>query len=203
MFQRDCTRVQKFAQESPYKMGLVITMVSLSIQQNWKGVGMQMASVIGQGSKSKFLWGSKAKLYAYLEEHMEEIYTDVMEVISSNKLDDDKAEDLMQIFLRIDGLGLPKAGFCCQLIAGLVGCMDVHNIKRLGIEPKALTLASNPKGDKAKATNLRKLRDYIRLCHQYGTERLWNDWCENLASNSKVWDNGCQVSEVHYSYLIH
>lgn len=203
MYKRDATKVQAFAQASPYKMGLVITMVSLSIQQNWSSVGTQMVSVIMQGARSKYLWGSKAKLYAYLMDNMEQVYADVMAVIDSDELDDDKAEALMQIFLRIDGLGLPKAGFCCQLIAGLVGCMDVHNIRRLGLDPKTLTLSKNPKGDKARATNLRKLRDYIRVCHEYGTEELWDDWCGHLASSSKSWDNASHVSEVHYSYLQH
>ena len=203
MYQRDATKVQQFAQSSPYKMGLVITMVSLSIQQNWLSVGEQMASVVAQGARSRFLWGSKGKLYAYLEDNMEQIYADTMDILVSDRLDDDKAEALMQVFLRIDGLGLPKAGFCCQLIGGLVGCMDIHNIRRSGLDSKTLALAKNPKGDKAKATNLRKIRDYIRVCHEYGTEELWNDWCDHLATKSKRWDNGSHVSEVHYSYLLH
>jgi hypothetical protein len=70
----------------------------------------------------------------------------------------------MTIFLRIPGLGLPKAGFMCQLCAGLVGCMDVHNIRMYGLNIKDLTLAKNPKGDKAKATNLTKIVNYIDLC---------------------------------------
>ena len=43
--------------------------------------------------------------------------------------------------------------------------------------------------------------DYIKLCHDYGTEELWNAWCESLALKSDRWVDGFHVSEVHYTYL--
>ena len=41
---------------------------------------------------------------------------------STNLTDHAKAISLMKIFLKIPGLNLAKAGFVCQLVAGLVGC---------------------------------------------------------------------------------
>ena len=104
----------------------------------------------------------------------------------------------MRIFLRVPGLGLPKAGFVCQLTAGLVGCMDVHNIKMYDLDTRVLTLDKNVKSE-AKITA--KIQDYVKLCHDYGTEFLWNSWCEYLSTKSDKWIDGFHVSEVHYTYL--
>jgi hypothetical protein len=125
----------------------------------------------------------------------------MLAVIHSNLPDHDKALSLMRIFLTIPGLGLPKAGFTCQLVAGLVGCMDVHNIRMYNLDIKDLTLAKDPKGDKAKATNHNKIVNYVALCTDYGTENLWNSWCNFLATKSARWQDGNHVSEVHYTYL--
>ena len=107
----------------------------------------------------------------------------------------------MTIFLRVDGLGLPKAGFCCQLIAGMVGCMDVHNIKMYDLDANSFKLNPKPKTDKAFASNQQKITSYINLCHDYGCEQLWDSWCDMLATKSKRWQDGNHVSEVHYTYL--
>jgi hypothetical protein len=104
----------------------------------------------------------------------------------------------MRVFLRVPGLGLPKAGFMCQLCAGLVGCMDVHNIKLYGLNPNVLKL---PKTLKNPAKVIEKIAVYVELCHGYGTEMLWNSWCEYLSTKSVHWVDGFHVSEVHYTYL--
>ena len=107
-------------------MADVILMVVLSIQQNWLGVGDQIADVRKNKIDSKFLWGNKIHTYKYLQTHKHKMYAQMRAVINSNKSDNDKAISLMGIFLKVNGLGIPKAGFACQLTAGLVGCMDLQ-----------------------------------------------------------------------------
>jgi len=208
MYKTHGVACQTYAQGSAENLMDIILMIVLSIQQNWLGVGEQLADVRLQGAESRFLWGrdkvpiiSKAKTYAYLEHNKHRLYADVMTIIDSDSDDGTKAKKLMDIFLDVDGLGLPKAGFACQLVAGLVGCMDVHNIRRYGIDPKTLSLSSNPKTAKGIAANDRKIVDYIDMCHNYGTENLWDTWCEFLSTKSKRWANANHVSEVHYTYL--
>ena len=193
---------QQYAQRSAENLSDVILMVVLSIQQNWLGVGDQMADVRKLKAKSRFLWGNKAKTYKYLKANKLRLYSEMMTVIESLDSDSIKAKKLMDIFLDVDGLGLPKAGFVCQLVAGLVGCMDVHNIRRLGVDPKTLSLSKNPKTIKGLEANDRRIMDYVNLCHDYGTEKLWNTWCDFLSTKSAKWQDGNHVSEVHYSYLI-
>ena len=117
-------------------------MVVLSIQQPWLSVGDQMADVKQNGLDSKFLWGNKRKAYTYITKRKDFIHNQYLAVINSNKSDDDKAYSLMNIFLRVDGLGMVKAGFVCQLSAGLVGCIDLHNIRLYGIDERVLKLPS-------------------------------------------------------------
>ena len=192
---------QQYAQRNAENLFYVILMVVLSIQQNWLGVGDQMVDVRKLKAKSRFLWGNKAKTYAYLKANKRRLYTEMMAIIGDDVYDDFKAKRLMDLFLDVDGLGLPKAGFVCQLVAGLVGCMDVHNIRRLGVDPKTLSLSKKPKTANGIAANDNRIVDYVNLCHDYGTEELWNTWCDFLSTKSARWQDGNHVSEVHYSYL--
>jgi len=202
MFNVHCKAVQEYSQRNADNMSDTILMVVLSIQQNWLSVGNQMADVRNNKIDSKFLWGNKLKTYQYLMANKHKMFAQVKAVLVSNKNYDDRAMSLMKIFLRVDGLGLPKAGFCCQLIAGMVGCMDIHNIRMYDLDPKTLKLNPKPKTEKAKQANEDKTKTYIALCHAYGCENLWNSWCENLATKSKRWQDANHVSEVHYTYLI-
>lgn len=202
MFNTHCKAVQEYSQRNANNMADTVLMVVLSIQQNWLSVGEQMADVRANKLDSKFLWGNKIKTYEYLMSNKHKMFAQVKAVINSSKSYDEKAFSLMTIFLRVDGLGLPKAGFCCQLIAGMVGCMDVHNIKMYDIDPKMLKLNPKPKTAKAVESNNQRTRTYINLCHAYGCDNLWNSWCENLATKSNRWQDANHVSEVHYTYLI-
>jgi len=198
MYKQHATKVQAYAQRSADNMGDVCLMVSLSIQQNWLGVGDMLADVRANKIESKFLWGFKSDTYSYIMTHKHKIYSQMMAVVNSNKSDHQKAVSLMRVFLRVPGLGLPKAGFMCQLCVGLVGCMDVHNIKLYGLNQNVLKL---PKTLKNPAKVTEKIAAYVELCHGYGTEYLWNSWCEYLSTKSKKWVDGFHVSEVHYTYL--
>jgi len=209
MYKTHGVACQQYAQANAENLMDIILMIVLSIQQNWLGVGEQLTDVRIHGAESRFLWGkdqvpviSKAKTYAYLEDNKHRLYADVMMIIDYDDGHDiNKAKKLMDVFLDVDGLGLAKAGFACQLVAGLVGCMDVHNIRRYGIDPKTLSLSRNPKTFKGIAANDRKIVDYIGMCHNYGTENLWDTWCEFLSTKSKRWIDADHVSEVHYTYL--
>ena len=202
MFDTHCKSVQEYSQRNADNFGDTILMVALSIQQNWLGVGDQIADVRANKQESRFLWGNKIKTYEYLMSNKHMMFSQVKAVLNSSKSDNEKAYSLMIIFLRVDGLGIPKAGFCCQLIAGLVGCMDVHNIRMYNLNAKDFKLNPNPKTDKANRANKLKIWNYIELCEDYGCANLWNSWCEFLATKSKQWQDGNHVSEVHYTYLI-
>lgn len=184
-------KINAFAQTSAQNNADMVMMVVLSIQQPWHAVGEQMRDYRALGSESRFIWGNKRKTFDWLQEHKEALYHDAM----SAKND----FELMQAFLNVPGLGLAKAGFCCQLFAGRVGCIDVHNLRRLNIAPSVLVFDKKTKP----ATQRKKIDAYISACKQRRTSWLWDTWCKLIASkDSKRWIDGDHVSAVHYEYLI-
>ena len=202
MYINHATAVQQYSQVSASNLSDVTLMGVLSIRQPWLNIGEQMIDVKTNKLNAKALWGFKKDTYIYLESNKHKMYAQMMAVINSNKTDASKAMSLMKIFLRVDGLGMAKAGFMCQLTAGLVGCMDSHNLKMYNLDAKDFVLAKNPKTIKSLDANTKKIRNYIQICNEYGTENLWNSWCSFLATKSTKWRDANHVSEVHYSYLI-
>lgn len=202
MYIQHATAVQQYAQVSAINLSDVALMTVLSIRQPWLNIGTQMIDVRTNKLSSKDLWGFKKDTYIYLESNKHKMYAQMMAVINSNKTDASKAMSLMKIFLRVNGLGMAKAGFMCQLTAGLVGCMDSHNLKMYNLDAKDFVLTKNPKTIKSLDANTKKIRNYIQICNEYGTENLWNSWCSFLATKSTKWRDAYHVSEVHYSYLI-
>ena len=202
MYINHAVAVQQYAQVSASNLSDVTLMTVLSIRQPWLNIGTQMIDVRTNKLGAKALWGFKKDTYIYLESNKHKMYAQMMAVINSNKTDASKAMSLMNIFLRVNGLGMAKAGFMCQLTAGLVGCMDSHNLKMYNLDAKDFVLAKNPKTIKSLDANVKKIRNYVQICNEYGTENLWNSWCSFLATKSTKWRDANHVSEVHYSYLI-
>jgi hypothetical protein len=200
MYQEHCVSgTQKFARESSEHLKLVILMVSLSIQQNWKSIGSQLLHVKKHGVDSHYLFGFKKDTYAYVDEHKDKLYEQYIAVVDSDKTDKVKALELLKIFYEVPGLNLIKAGFVCQLVAGLVGCIDSNNeqVKEYRIKPNDIKLAKSVKSEKIRN---KKMLKYISICHNIGTEKLWNNWC-TLVYKKRKWENSFTVSKVHIDYL--
>ena len=184
-------KINEHCQQSAENNADMVMMVVLSIQQPWHAVGVQMRDYKALGADSRFVWGNKRKTFDWLQEHKEALYRDAMD----SKTD----SELMQAFLQVPGLGLAKAGFCCQLFAGRVGCIDVHNLRRLNIAPSVLTMDKKTKPE----TQRKKIDAYISACKSRRTSWLWDSWCKLIAKKDpKRWVDGEHVSAVHYDYLV-
>ena len=81
MYKTHGVAVQQYSQRSAENMADVILMVVLSIQQNWLGVGDQIADVRKNKIDSKFLWGNKIHTYKYLQNKKPPHYVRVFFVI--------------------------------------------------------------------------------------------------------------------------
>ena len=203
MFRIHNPKINSYAQRNANNLADVIIMVSLSIQQRWSRVGDMLSNVRLNKDNSLFLWGNKKETYKYITSQKHFIHGSMLAVINSTNLTDHaKSISLMKIFLKIPGLNLAKAGFVCQLSAGLVGCMDIHNIKTYGVAAKSLEYNKNCTTSRGLDNNRKKLIKYINLCHDYGTENLWNSWCSMIATKyPKTFVDNNHVSELHYTYL--
>tara|TARA_Y100000361_G_scaffold152383_1_gene171728 strand:- start:1726 stop:2364 length:639 start_codon:yes stop_codon:yes gene_type:complete len=189
---------QKFSKESSDHLFLVLLMVLLSIRQRWSLIGHQLNDVVEHGAKSKYLFGWKVNGYKYLNKNKDYLYDSYLSIIESDLSEDFKALKLMQLFMQIPGFNTVKAGFVCQLTAGLVGCIDVHNERYYGINTKDFTIKKGIKSDIRKTETTIK---YISFCKEKGTAALWNTWCNLLATKDHKWLNGFEVSKAHYNYL--
>jgi hypothetical protein len=184
-------KINAYAQTSAQNNADMVIMVVLSIQQPWHAIGDQMRDYRALGSESRFIWGNKRKTFDWLQEHKQALYRDAMDAKND--------AELMEAFLQVPGLGLAKAGFCCQLFAGRVGCIDVHNLRRLNIAPSVLTFDKSATIE----TKRKKINAYVSACKQRRTSWLWDTWCKLIASkDSKRWIDGNHVSAVHYDYLV-
>ena len=180
-FKKHNALINEYAQQSPENLQDMVMMVVLSIQQPWYKVGEQMIDYRKLGSDSRFVWGNKLNTYKWLRSNVKLLYDDAMQAIADHQGRELDLQ-LMDIFLRVDGLGLAKAGFCCQLFAGRVGCIDVHNLRRLSIPESVLSFSKKVQP----ATRHKKIAAYVDACRQRRCSCLWDrDW-ETVGNKSPL-----------------
>ena len=203
MYKDHAQKCSEFALKNPDQFAMVVLMVVLSIQQRWHNVGIQLNDVMLNGTASRFLnWRTKRNCYEYIQSKKYLMFAQCLAVMhSTSKTDDEKAIALMRMFMRIPSVGIAKGGFLCQLVFNLVGCLDVHNLRYYGLDPNIAT-ANKKAGPKGQEAIRRKVKTYIEKCHELGTERLWDTWCNARAvEDESPWRSGFEVSEAHIKYL--
>jgi len=183
-------QINEWCQRSADNTADMVCMVVLSIQQRWDSVGKQLESVRAEGADSRFLWGNKAKTYAFLQAHKQSLFDELY--LSESP------EEVMETFLQVPGLGLPKAGFATQLYNGGVGCIDSHNLKRLNIPETVLKISMSA----SDTTIQRRIQAYVDACAKRRSEWLWNTWCNLIAKQyPNKWADAHAVSQAHVTYL--
>lgn len=87
----------------------------------------------------------------------------------------------------IPGLGMVKSAFAVQMLYGELGCIDIHNLRELGLDRNAVS---------GKSQN--KRNQYIEIQAVKSSEQWWNDWCHFVATKySGQFRNGDHVSQLH------
>ena len=136
---------------------------------------------------SQYLFGFKRKTYEYLRDHGEELYDDLMELWMTPKKElggtvQTKDGAMMMRLLDVPGLGLAKAGFVMQMMFCRVGCMDVHNVRRLyKVDIKDVSISKGVKSDSKK---FEKIMNYVNLFKgNRTTQKIWDSWCAQVMHN--------------------
>jgi len=198
MYKDDQTRIMRWC-KNPDKFLTVATMVLLSIRMQWVGVGNQMADVRKHGSKSLCLWGFKLEGYKHLRDNRHKLYAKVRDYRARRC----QLVDLMREFVKVPGLGLPKAGFLTQLMVGEAGCLDMHNIARFDLDPKVWVIRPRVDPDAQVREIDDKIELYLHLCALCGgSETLWDEWCEHLNDRVGTFHNADDVSRRHWVYVL-
>lgn len=195
MYKRDQAAIQRWCKNED-KLVLVGAMVLLSIRMQWVGVGNQLKRVVS-GDWTP-LWGWKREGYEYLVRERAVLYRTVKD-LRAGRISE---RAFLRQWLKVPGLGLPKAGFLMQLTCGKGGCLDMHNIERLGLDARVWQVPKRKNvWDQMRVID-ETINRYLDLCRTCGgSEVLWDEWCEHVASRVGTLKDGDDVSRRHYTYL--
>ena len=194
MYQLHNPMVRQFSQQSARNLELTIAFVFSTIREKTDRLPRYMIEYRKRGKNSSWIWGNKIAGVKYIKKHREQLYTDMMKIIRAKKKDMDL--DLMMLFIKVPGLGLPKAGFVVQLVAGKAGCMDIHNIRKYlkGMPPSWMSTCGN-----SESTIRTKAIKYLSLTKKIGgSKTMWNNWCTHISIlYPQHFPTPNHVSEVH------
>jgi len=200
-YSRDVATIKAHGLQSEAGLLDVIEFVFATIQQPLSMVPQIRADVLANGLDSAFLFGSKRKGLRYAQENAGQLLNDLNAVIDEHGTDSVKAcTEAVDILFQVTGLGVVKAGFVAQCLGFNVGCLDSHNIVRMGLKVTDVSIRKTLKRE----TQRRKIKEYIELCQHMGTANLWNDWCSHVAGNigNKSLTTGDEVSAFHVECII-
>lgn len=205
MFSTHQPKISEYALENAENFGRTVAMVIITIQESLHKVPQLLKDVeTGAENTPSILYGWKRQGYEFAKANASELYKNCTEIVAKGLPKRETEKALITEFCRVVGLGLAKAGFCCQLIFGVSGCLDTHNVVRMGLNPNHLKSTGFKKA-KSEATRQKWLDRYCDMVDAAGgTEKLWDDWCTHVFHNSKTRKNytsAMHVSSVHLDCL--
>ena len=199
MYNKHNPLVRIYAKQSPENLERVIAFVSSSIRERTDRLPRYMTEYRKRGKKSSWIWGNKKDTIAYIKKNRKVLYADMIKIMKAKKIT--MAHDLIMLFLQVPGLGLPKAGFVVQLVAGKAGCLDVHNIRKYLPEEDSRkgTPAWLQTSGNSIETKRKKATRYLNLCGTIGGSRfMWNNWCTKISDTyPDHFKTPNDVSELH------
>lgn len=182
-------------------MSRVAKFVILTVRQPLSRIQDNLAELEATGSDSSLLWAWKHQAYLDCGERMVARFAACEALYNCHANPDIIADEILAYVATWHGFGFPKAGFFLQLVYGLSGCLDSHNLARYGI-PGSIT----------RTCKTHKPATFQRRAHAYnlvikklgGTEYLWDNWCEYVAEREGLNGKGLtayDVSKMHVDAL--
>ena len=202
MYDTHAMEISEHALKTPEGLTSVIRFTLCTIQQSLYSCENQIADIEKHGFKSRFLKNkTKAKGLKYAIDNQTKLFWDIQELKKKSLNEIDTVSKAVRLFNEIPGIGMVKASFICQMLGFNVACLDVHNLNRLGLDVKDVTL---PKSLTDK-TKLKKIKAYVHLTQKQGTVYWWNSWCDYVADKggaNKLLPTGEDVSAFHVGCVI-
>lgn len=203
MYSTHQAKIGAYGRASPDNMAHVLKFVIITIRNPLYNVSADLEQV-GEDADSfhAIAWGYKGKAINEIEEDKHALYAQAEEIWYHATSEREAFKNLLGLFTGVTGLGLAKAGFACQLLYGVGGCIDSHNLERFDIKPTAIK-AGKLKNAKTFKTRDKHLENYVDLVDRVGgCASLWDGWCTYLADkNPSVYRNGEHVSAIHCEAL--
>ncbi len=196
MYKTDNRFVSDFCKTSAKNLAHCHANVQVTIQMNTEALDNIATDYKKNGIDiAVFNWGQKKKAVQYFDSNKQYFFDSMHSMLASKK--GDVPDRILQLFLEVPGLGLPKASFLAQLATGhkAFACLDSNNLIWYDLDPKVVNYNKKLKSDELKAE---KRRQYFAVVKKLGGgEKLWNDWCIGVADKSKKFKSGVEVSRKH------
>jgi len=201
MYDIHAMEISEHALKTPQGLLDVITFVFTTIQQPLSSCKNQLNDIDLHGTESKYLFGSKRAGLKYAMENKTRLFWKVQELQKESLDNIDTVSKAVRLFMEVPGLGAVKASFVCQMLGFNVSCIDSHNLNRLGMELKDVTIPNSL----TEKTKMKKIKAYVHLTQRKGTVYWWNSWCDYVASKggmNKTLTTGNEVSAFHVECVI-
>lgn len=201
MYDIHAMEISEHALKTPQGLLDVITFVFTTIQQPLSSCKNQLNDIDLHGTDSKYLFGSKRAGLKYAIENKTRLFWKVQELQKESLENIDTVCKAVRLFMEVPGLGAVKASFVCQMLGFNVSCIDSHNLNRLGMDLKDVTIPNSLK----EKTKMKKIKAYVHLTQRKGTVYWWNSWCDYVASKgglNKTLTTGNEVSAFHVECVI-
>lgn len=184
MFRNHQKLVSAYGRENPEQFARVLKFVVLSIRTRLFNLPADMATLDAAETGESYdgvdsiLYGSKRAAIDQINAERDALYWQAESIVYHAETEREAAENLLDLFTGIHGLGLAKAGFCAQLLYGVSACLDSHNVARYDLKASALK-SSTFKNAKTLKTRRKWISRYCDMVETLGgTELLWDTWCE-------------------------
>ena len=201
MYDIHAMEISEHALKTPKGLLDVITFVFTTIQQPLSSCKNQLNDIDLHGTDSKYLFGSKRAGLKYAIENKTRLFWKVQELQKESLENIDTVCKAVRLFMEVPGLGAVKASFVCQMLGFNVSCIDSHNLNRLGMDLKDVTIPNSL----TEKTKMKKIKAYVHLTQRKGTVYWWNSWCDYVASKggmNKTLTTGNEVSAFHVECVI-
>ena len=201
MYDIHAMEISEHALKTPQGLLDVIKFVFTTIQQPLSSCKNQLNDIDLHGTESKYLFGSKRAGLKYAIENKTRLFWKVQELQKESLDNIDTVSKAVRLFMEVPGLGAVKASFVCQMLGFNVSCIDSHNLNRLGMELKDVTIPNSL----TEKTKMKKIKAYVHLTQRKGTVYWWNSWCDYVASKggmNKTLTTGNEVSAFHVECVI-
>jgi len=196
MYKTDNRFISDFCKTSAKNLAHCHANVQVTIQMNTEALDNIATDYKKNGIDiAVFNWGQKKKAVQYFDSKKHYFFDSMHSILASKK--GDVPDRILQLFLQVPGLGLPKASFLAQLATGhkAFACLDSNNLIWYDLDPKVVNYNKKLKSEELKAE---KRRQYFAIVKKLGGgEKLWNDWCIGVANKSKKFKSGVEVSRKH------
>jgi len=147
----------------------------LSIQQPITRVPAMLRDVARVGDSSSALNPAmKYDGWQYMQDHATATWRDVCAL--------ENTRDALVRLLCVPSLGIVKAAFVCQFLGHDIGCLDTHNLRKLGLPMDSFKNHALRGGRSVQGFSSRQIDNYFSIAYGRGRgRRFWDNWCNERA----------------------